>query len=92
VDWGQSLPQLKTWLDRNAAGRTVRLDYFGNFPPEGYGIKFEPAARYLVRLPPSGLYAISAHTVATGPPQGDFGWLREEPLDVVGHAYYIFEF
>jgi len=92
VDWGGSLPQLKTWLDANAPGRTIRLEYLGNFPPEAYGIRFEPAARYIVPMPPRGLYAISAHAVATGPPQGDFGWLREEPLAVVGHAYYIFDF
>lgn len=93
VDWGGSLPQLKAWLDANAPGRKIRLEYLGNFPPEAYGIRFEPAAPYIVPvLPPRGLYAISAHAVATGPPQGDFGWLRGEPLAVVGHAYYIFDF
>lgn len=92
MDWGQSLPQLKAWLDRNALSQTIRLEYFGGYPPEGYGIRYEPARRYLGPLPPKGLYAISSHIVAVGPPQGDFGWLREEPLAVVGHAYYIFEF
>jgi hypothetical protein len=41
VDWGQSLKQLKTWLDQNEKGRTIRLGYFGRLPPENYGIKFE---------------------------------------------------
>jgi hypothetical protein len=92
VDWGQGLPQLKAWLDANAPGKAVRLAYFGRYSPEGYDIRYEPAERYLVSNPPRGLYAISSHIVAVGPAQGDFGWLREEPLAVVGHAYYIFEF
>lgn len=92
VDWGQGLPQLKAWLDANAAGKQVRLAYFGGYPPEGYGIAYGPAQKYLVPSPPRGLYAISSHIVAVGPEQGDFGWLREEPVAVVGHAYYIFEF
>jgi hypothetical protein len=92
VDWGQGLPQLKAWLDAIAAGRPVRLAYFGGYPPEGYGIAYESAQKYLLPSPPRGLYAISSHIVAVGPEQGDFGWLREEPLAVVGHAYYIFEF
>lgn len=92
VDWGQGLPQLKAWLDANAPGKTVRLAYFGRYSPEGYGIQYEAAQKYLVPTPPRGLYAISSHIVAVGPEQGDFAWLREEPLAVVGHAYYIFEF
>jgi len=92
VDWGQGLPQLKAWLDRNAPAKTIRLEYFGSYPPEGYGIGFEPARKYPLVAPPPGLYAISSHIVAVGPAQGDFGWLREEPLAIVGHAYYIFEF
>jgi hypothetical protein len=91
IDWGQSLPQLKTWLDGHAAGRAVKLMYFGFLPPEAYGIHFDPDAKIMVPLPPRGLYAISAHCVAYGLADPRLDWLREEPAAVVGHAYYIFD-
>ena len=92
VDWGQSLPQLKAWLDRNAPDKTVRLEYFGSFPPSAYGIRAERATRYLTETPSRGLYAISSHIVAYGPDLSGINWFREEPEAIVGHAYYIFEF
>jgi hypothetical protein len=92
VDWGQSLPQLKTWLDENAAGRKVRLEYFGTFPPAAYGIQFEKADPYIVPVPPPGLYVISSHWVSYAGLMTDATWLREDPQAIVGHAYYIFEF
>jgi hypothetical protein len=91
VDWGGSLPQLKAWLDRNAPGRPLRLQYFGTFPPESYGIRAEEATKSMVLLPQPGLYAISAHSVASAPVQAGATWLQEDPLAVVGHAYYIFD-
>jgi hypothetical protein len=91
VDWGQSLPQLKAWLDSNAPGRTVRLDYFGPFPPAAYGILSESATRYLTPLPPRGLYAVSSHNVAMRPVSAGLDWMRDPPVAVVGHAYYIFD-
>jgi hypothetical protein len=91
VDWGQSLPQLKAWLDEHAGGRAVKLMYFGFLPPAAYGIRFEPDAKIMVPLPARGLYAISAHALAYGFADSRLDWLREEPAAVVGHAYYIFD-
>jgi hypothetical protein len=88
VDWGGSLPQLKTWLDRNASERPVRLAYFGKFPPEAYGIRYEAVSPIILRLPSRGRYVISAHILTT--PDG-IDWLSDEPLAVVGHAYYIYD-
>jgi len=92
VDWGQSLPQLKSWLDRNAPGRTVRLEYFGTFPPAAYGIPFEPADPYMVPIPPPGIYVISSHWLSYASLLTGAKWLRDEPEAIIGHAYYIFEF
>ena len=89
VDWGQSLPQLKAWLDGHAAGRAVRLKYFGFLPPEAYGIHGDSDSRIMTQ-PARGLYAISAHELAYGFADPRFDWLRVEPDAVVGHAYYIF--
>ncbi|HTX33990.1 MAG TPA: glycosyltransferase family 39 protein, partial [Bryobacteraceae bacterium] len=67
VDWGQGLQQLQTWLARHAPGRTVKLAYYGYFPPEYYGLHAQAiGTQQLVesKAPPAGLYAISAHFVA----------------------------
>ena len=98
VDWGQGLKQLRAWLDLHARGRTVRLSYFGYYPPEGYGLKVqsvEPGV--LLSDPPPGLYAVSAHWLARLPAlaatvdPGAADWLRMPPLAIVGHAFYIYD-
>jgi hypothetical protein len=99
VDWGQGLKQLKNWLDRNAGGRQVRLGYFGTIPPEAYGIRQIPMSNEdLLNGDASGLYAVSAHIVASTPAvafqaRGSGAeWLRRaRPVAIVGHAFYIFE-
>jgi hypothetical protein len=98
VDWGQGLKQLKAWLDRSATGRPVRLAYFGTFPPEEYGIQLQPMDDDdLLTGRTPGLYAVSAHIVASTPAvarrsRGDGAeWLRTaSPVAIVGHAFYIY--
>jgi hypothetical protein len=89
VDWGQGLKQLRTWIDRNAPGRVVRLGYFGVFPPEQYGLRVEPIGEdALMAAPTPGLYAVSAHGVA----RFAGSWLRRlPPVAIVGHAFYIYD-
>jgi hypothetical protein len=90
VDWGQGLPQLKTWLDQHDPEQTIRLDYFGSFPPIVYGIHAEDANTTLWQRPARGRYAISGHALAFLSANGTIDWLRQEPVTVVGHAYYIY--
>ena len=92
VDWGQSLPQLKTWLDRNLPGGTIHLKYFGTYPPERYGIRFEPIEPNLPPVPPPGLYVVSAHNVAYWGYYKKFPWIGRDPDAVVGHTYSVFRF
>ena len=99
IDWGQGLKQLRTWLNLHGNGRTVRLAYFGTYPPEAYGLRFqklEPVQ--LLAEPSKGLYAVSAQLVARIPAmgatmaQGAGGWLRRiPPVAIVGHAFYIYD-
>jgi hypothetical protein len=95
VDWGQGLAQLKAWLDKYAEGRTVRLAYFGSFPPEFYGIAYErlPDQALAVPDPPTGLVVVSSHLVARAPAVADDigltagSWLRNvTPRAVIGHS------
>jgi hypothetical protein len=92
VDWGQSLPQLKEWLDRNLPGQTGWLKYFGSYPPEEYGIKFQSIEPEHPSGPPPGIYVVSSHHVAYWGSYNKFSWMRGEPVAVVGHAYSVFRF
>jgi hypothetical protein len=83
LDWGQDLPALKQWLDRNAPGgrEPVYLAYLGPGDPEAYGIAGRPLLNLAFTLDPvsvpskltGGLYCISAtlfqgvYTRAPGP-------------------------
>jgi len=101
VDWGQGLEQLENWLAHHALGRTPLLAYFGSFPPQFYGMRTQPVDyKELVesKTPAPGLYAISAHFVASVPPvgaryaHGGGAWLAElRPTAIVGHAFYIYD-
>jgi hypothetical protein len=73
LDWGQDLPGLKQWLEKNNAGATqpVFLSYFGTGSPEYYHLEahwlpfvngFKIPHRY-VRLE-AGVYCIGATTLS----------------------------
>jgi len=86
VDWGQSLKQVKDWLDRNAHGERVHLAYFGSMPPSAYGLNAAPVGPDdLARAPEAGIYVVSAHFVARAP----VPWLRT-PMAIVGHSMYVY--
>lgn len=72
LDWGQDLPLLKQWLDRNAADPRIPiyLSYFGSSVPDHYGIRYRilpsftsfisrNSTRYFAPVEP-GYYCISA--------------------------------
>ncbi len=69
LDWGQDLPALKAWLDRErletVSGLKTYLSYFGTSSPEYYGIKAAVLPGFVQRphaveaLSP-GVYCISA--------------------------------
>jgi hypothetical protein len=99
VDWGQGLKQLKTWLDKNAQGRSFQLGYFGLYPPDAYGISYQGLnVLELMHGPKPGLYVLSAHLVAFLPAigaevrPGDGQWLRHiPPTAVIGHSFYVYD-
>ncbi|MDD5262498.1 MAG: hypothetical protein PHD76_11700 [Methylacidiphilales bacterium] len=71
LDWGQDLPSLKDWLDKNESGKKtpVYFSYFGTGSPEYYGIKsrrlpgfFDWRQREAYPME-GGVYCISATTL-----------------------------
>jgi hypothetical protein len=86
VDWGQSLKQVKAWVERNAKGERVHLAYFGSFPPAGYGLDVVPVGpEQLAQDLEAGIYVVSAHFVARTPA----AWLRT-PTEIIGHSMYVY--
>jgi len=53
LDWGQGLPALKEYLDREQPG-TICLSYCGTAPPEAFGIRCELLPGYGRIGPPTG--------------------------------------
>ena len=45
LDWGQGLPALKEWIDREQPG-PIYLSYCGTAPPEAFGIRYEALPGY----------------------------------------------
>ncbi len=67
LDWGQDLPGLKKWLERNAGDVPVFISYFGLGEPAYYGIHARrlPFINGFKIIPPyvrleAGVYALSA--------------------------------
>jgi hypothetical protein len=71
LDWGQDLPGLREYMERENIS-SVKLSYFGRAFPEAYGVQYEPLLSFplhaevnrhqvnLMQHPPPGVYAISA--------------------------------
>ena len=85
VDWGQSLKQVKQWVDRNAHGQRIHLAYFGSVPPSAYGLDVDPVAPDRLEHPEAGIYLVSAHFVA----RAQAAWLRA-PAEIIGHSMYVY--
>lgn len=66
LDWGQDLPGLKAWLDKNAKSQSIYLAYFGTGDPNYYGIQsirlpgFFDRREQQIYAMNSGIYCISA--------------------------------
>jgi hypothetical protein len=103
IDWGQDLKGLARYLEHEDVPM-IYLSYFGNAPPEAYGIRYQyipaygPLARPRVEaLPPElerELLAISVYNLQ-GVHFDDhdlYAWLREkEPITKIGYSIYVYD-
>lgn len=70
LDWGQDLIALRRWLRRNGGDEQLFISYFGNAPPEFYGVRGQHlpfrtmAMRDCIRIGAgrltAGIYCVSA--------------------------------
>jgi hypothetical protein len=83
LDWGQGLPALKEWMDREGVP-AVYLAYFGTDRPEAHGIRFEPLPAYgRVGSAPRSEAAGSRRSAARGDEQGGEVIPADSPRHVV---------
>jgi hypothetical protein len=100
TDWGQTLKELKRYLDAHGISN-VNLSQFTFIDPAIYGLSYRPIAPMKgappvlpARFnPPPGLYAISTTTLQ-GIPLADpeqFDWFRRRtPEAQIGHAMFVY--
>ncbi len=99
IDWGQDLPELKNYMEKNKIEK-IHLAYFGTADPGVYGIKFSP----LLRENRGVKAAVSVNYYQGYPPRILFmgrpfhekpyyySYLHEYPIvDRVGYSLLIFD-
>ena len=96
VDWGQSLKQVRAWLDANPQGqRPVWVGYFG--APEGHAIRYYLGGRATQlkedESPPrTGLLIVSPVWVAGAYGDESYAFLRgRKPDAVIGHCMLVYD-
>jgi hypothetical protein len=102
LDWGQGLPQLKEYIDREGLG-TIYLSYFGTDRPEAYGIRCQHLPGYgrasqapETKVPenePRHVVAVSTnHLLGLYLNEPDtFAFLRGRPGVVLGGNIHVFD-
>ena len=92
LDWGQDLPELKQWLDRNRGTETVYLSYFGSADPAYYRIDAKVLPGFLPRPPGAmfdlggGIYAISATMLQITPKPELADWTPDNERELRKYA------
>jgi len=102
LDWGQGLPALKEYMDREGL-ESVCLSYCGTAPPRAFGIRCEPLTGH-GQLEPPVPSAITPNTrrvlvVSASNLQGTylkdpqaFAWLRDRrPTAILAGCLWVFE-
>lgn len=104
LDWGQDLPALRDYLDKEDIDQ-VYQSWFGPARPERYGIRYRPLPGFPLHQglaetfafnpyqPAPGLYAISATNLqgVAFEDHDTFAWFRkQEPLARPGYSLFIY--
>ena len=100
LDWGQDLPGLKKYMEKNGI-KKIKLGYFGRVDPKIYGIDYKLAKQDVE----NGLNAISVNFLVGRPyylldgsskrlmyvDSNYFKNYRDlKPLEIIGHTLYVF--
>jgi len=89
LDWGQALPDLARYRERNHPGVPIRVIYMGSSPVDAYVPDATVASTEELIAPLPALYAISLHLRVRAP---EDSWVRRAaPSDIVSGVYAIYD-
>lgn len=85
IDWGQDLPALKDYMDKNNI-KKVKLFYVWTASPESYAIEYEELDQGEFKMPASYVYAISVDSLSS------VKWTEcHEPVYKAGNSIFIYD-
>lgn len=85
LDWGQDLPGLKAYMDKNYMD-FVKLDYYGEGDPSFYGINYDKVNELELHAPEDFVYAISVNNI------DNYSWVQSRNPDaVIGYSIFIYD-
>jgi hypothetical protein len=86
LDWGQDLPALKEYMDKNGVEQ-IRLAYHGEGMPETYGINYNEIKDKERIAPDKNVYAISVMSLDS------IQWTKNhKPISRAGYSIFIYDF
>lgn len=85
IDWGQDLPALSRYIDKNRIDR-VALEYFGQADPLVYGVRYYKLTPGELEVPKNSVYAISVEYL------DNVLWTKKyKPTAVAGSSIFIYD-
>lgn len=103
VDWGQDLPALKTFLEREGSPEVI-LSFFGTASPRSYGIQYQDFYSFnrsgrsedhinsVNATKEFFVLSVNALECLYFPSKNVFDWLkRTEPIAVIGYSLVVYD-
>ncbi len=85
IDWGQDLPLLKEYMDKNDI-KEIKLAYFGEGMPEQYAIKHKGIFGKEKQAPEYDIYAVSVNSLDS------IEWTKQyKPIAKAGYSIFIYD-
>ena len=86
-NWGQDLPALADYMNKNKSNEVILLDYVRQADPVAYGVHYRNFTSEDFKIPQNKVYAISADVVET------VDWAKDrEPTAKAGYSIFIYDF
>ncbi len=86
IDWGQDLPALAEYMNKNGVDKIV-LEYFGEGDPSLYGIHYRKLNSIELDKPENDVYAISVQYLE------HVNWSKDyKPTAYAGYSIFIYDF
>ncbi len=86
VDWGQDLPSLSRYMEKNGI-KEIALEYFGQADPVVYGVHYRKFMPDEFEKPHDAVYAVSAQYLE------GVKWTKDhKPAAAAGYSIFIYDF